>query len=149
MQRILRASLTLIATGVGVGLSPYMPGTMGTIVGVFIAYGLTALSPVNIWICYLIICVLSYFAAHDRGLQMHDHDHKSIVCDEIIGILPVLVMYDYGWKWLTAFIVFRFFDILKPWPISFCDQQIKGALGCLLDDLLAGVLTFVVLLFVY
>ena len=135
----------MLATGFGSGLSPYMPGTMGSIIGVIIAYGMVQLDVVSMWMCYGLLCILSYFAAADRGRLLNDDDHKSIVCDEIVGILPALLLFDFGWSWLAAFVAFRFFDILKPWPISYIDQCIKGAWGCLLDDVIAGLLTVLLL----
>lgn len=118
---------------------------MGTIVGIVIAYALIQIQPIFMWLSFVGICCLSYVAAHDRGKQLKDHDHKSIVCDEIVGILPALLIFDFGVQWFYAFVFFRFLDIAKPWPISYCDQQIHGAIGCLLDDVLAGLGTVLLL----
>jgi len=71
---------------------------------------------------------------------METHDHPAIVWDEIIGFLVTMIGVPAGWGWIVAgFILFRFFDIAKPWPIKFIDSHVQGGLGIILDDLLAGI----------
>lgn len=140
MPRFITVLLKFYGRGFGFGLAPFMPGTWGTLPALPIAWFCPNDVLIKI-ILYLALLLMSFFAADALGKALGDSDHKSIVCDEIIGILPVLL-----WAapryWLGLFLLFRFFDILKPWPISWVDQHVKGAAGCLLDDLLAGVLTF-------
>jgi phosphatidylglycerophosphatase A len=70
------------------------------------------------------------------------HDHPAIVWDEIVGYLVTMVVAPPGLAWIVAgFVLFRFFDILKPWPIRWCDHRVAGGFGIMLDDLLAGVLS--------
>lgn len=118
-----------------------MPGTMGTLLAFPIAYALANTYP---YAGYILLCLLSYFAADFEGDRVNDHDHSSIVCDEVIGILPALLCFPYR-HWLAIFVLFRFFDIVKPWPISWVDTNIKGAVGCLLDDVLAGMITGIII----
>jgi phosphatidylglycerophosphatase A len=132
-----RGIVSLFAIGFGLGLSPIMPGTMGTLLAFPIAYALNHTYP---YTGYILLCLLSYFAADLEGRRVNDHDHSSIVCDEVIGILPVLLWFPYLY-WLAIFVLFRFFDIVKPWPISWIDRNVKGAMGCLLDDVFAGLAT--------
>lgn len=120
-----------------------MPGTWGTIPALPIAWLLQGPYLLGL-IGYCLLLLLAYFAADILGKELGDSDHKSIVCDEIIGIMPALLLFETKY-WLWAFIVFRFFDILKPWPIAYVDKHIKGAWGCILDDVLAGVLTLFLL----
>jgi len=66
-------------------------------------------------------------------------DHSAIVWDEIVGYLLTMTLAPAGWAWIAVgFVLFRFFDIVKPWPISWCDKHVHGGLGVMLDDLLAG-----------
>ena len=142
MPRIITALLKYYGRGFGLGLMPFMPGTWGTLPALPIA-----------WLCpdelgmkvglYLTLLPVAYLAADVLGKALGDSDHKSIVCDEIIGILPLLLWAGPQY-WLASFLLFRLFDILKPWPISWIDNQVTGALGCLLDDLLAGLAAFCV-----
>lgn len=148
MRRQVRSVLNAYAVGFGAGLSPVMPGTVGTLVAYPIAFIMTGLDHSYQALLYLVLLVLAYFAAHIRGKQLGDHDHSSIVCDEIVGIFPVLLYFPIGWLWFWAFVVFRIFDIIKPWPISYLDRHVSGAAGCLLDDIVAGLLAFVCLLWV-
>jgi phosphatidylglycerophosphatase A len=68
------------------------------------------------------------------------HDHAGIVWDEIVGYLVTMLFAPSGWFWVViGFGLFRFFDILKPWPIRNIDRQLKGGLGIMLDDVLAGI----------
>jgi phosphatidylglycerophosphatase A len=144
----------LIAFGFGAGLSPRAPGTAGTVVAVPVwlllsllplwpyAAAVTALILFGIWVC----------GASARLLGIHDH--PGIVFDEIAGfcvaatpLLPVLGWVDGPlWAWLlAAFVLFRIFDILKPWPIRWLDRHVHGGFGIVVDDLLAGVYAAAVL----
>ena len=74
------------------------------------------------------------------------HDHKGIVWDEIVGYLITMIAAPKGWLWIIiGFVLFRLFDILKPWPISVADKQLKGGFGIMIDDVLAGIAAFVIL----
>jgi phosphatidylglycerophosphatase A len=68
------------------------------------------------------------------------HDHGGIVIDEIVGFLVTMILAPEGWTWILAgFLLFRVFDILKPWPINVLDRRVSGGLGIVLDDLMAGI----------
>ena len=74
------------------------------------------------------------------------HDHPTIVFDEVVGMLFVLVLVPAGWIWLTlGFIYFRLFDIWKPWPIRILDKKVPGGFGIMVDDLLAAVYAWLAL----
>lgn len=133
--------LYIYAIGFGSGLSPKAPGTVGTLPALPMAFLLSYLDLGLQQLSYLLLLIISIIAADIAGRQLFDHDHKSIVCDEMIGILPPLLYFPIKW-WLAIFILFRFFDILKPWPICYIDQHVKGPVGCIVDDLLAGLFVF-------
>jgi len=74
------------------------------------------------------------------------HDHSGIVWDEIVGIWLAMIMIPVSWGWILAsFLLFRFLDILKPWPISWLDKNVSGGIGIMADDLLAGAFTSTIL----
>ncbi len=136
MPRTINALLKFYGRGFGLGLMPYMPGTWGTLPAIPIAWLCPDVWGVKLGL-YVTLLLISFLAADVLGKALGDSDHKSIVCDEIIGILPLL-LWTGPQYWLAAFLLFRLFDIVKPWPISWVDNHVTGALGCLLDDLLAG-----------
>jgi len=145
----------LVAFGFGAGLSPQAPGTVGTLWGVLawlllmwlppLAYGVVvaALFGFGVWVC----------GRSARLLGVHDV--PGIVFDEVVGFLVTaapllpglgLVSRPY-WPWLlAAFLLFRAFDIFKPWPIRRLDEAVHGGFGIMLDDLVAGLYGAAVLL---
>ncbi len=129
----------LLAFGFGVGCSPKAPGTMGTLLAVGIYLPLSLLSP-GVYLGVLGLVVLGGIwlcgsAAEDLGV----HDHPGIVWDEIAGFLLTMVAAPPGWYWVViGFLLFRLFDIWKPWPIRWLDREIGGGLGIMLDDIVAG-----------
>ena len=138
----------LFATGFGSGLSPIMPGTAGTLSAIPFYLGLAYL-PVWIYIGVIVFSSLIGIkicskTSHDMGV----HDHGSIVWDEFVGLwitmlmVPVLSLPVMDWHWLAVgFVYFRFFDMVKPWPISWCDKRISGGLGIMVDDIVAGLIS--------
>ncbi|MBM7038128.1 phosphatidylglycerophosphatase A [Vibrio ulleungensis] len=137
----------LLATGFGSGLSPIVPGTMGTLASIPL-YLLLVQLPVS---AYIVVLIVTFFigikicqvASDDMGV----HDHGSIVWDEFVGmwltmlIVPLLKLPADEWKWLIAgFVLFRFFDMVKPWPIGWLDARIHGGLGIMIDDIVAGIM---------
>lgn len=74
------------------------------------------------------------------------HDHGAIVWDEFVGFWVTMIAAPAGWQWVVAgFLLFRFFDIVKPWPIRWLDEHVGGGVGIMLDDLIAGIMAFVCL----
>jgi len=143
---IMRDPIHWLAFGFGSGCSPFAPGTFGTLaaIPVFLLLDLTPL-----WL-YLFITVIMFII----GIWLCDvttkklgvHDHSGIVWDEIVGYLVTMIAAPKGWLWIViGFVLFRFFDILKPWPISVADKRISGGFGIMVDDVLAGIAAFVVL----
>ncbi len=141
--RLLRNPIHLLAFGFGSGLAPKAPGTAGTIVAV-LPYWLLAQLPLPI---YLVVTVFAFIAGiyicdySSRALGVHDH--PGIVWDEIAGYLLTMLAAPAGWIWiLVGFVLFRLFDIWKPWPIGWLDRRVSGGLGIMLDDLIAGLFAF-------
>lgn len=135
-----------LAVGFGAGLLTRMPGTMGTLLGIpavllMVQLPLAA-QLLAIGIAFAFGCWVCDATARAIGV----HDHPAIVWDEVVGLMitclgapptvPVLI---------CAFLVFRFFDILKPWPIRWLDKYVHGGVGIMIDDALAGVFAAVLL----
>lgn len=130
----------LLSLGFGTGLVPKLPGTAGTVVGVVLFLPLQYLT----WQYYLAVTLVMFVAGiwlcGRTADRLGVHDHPAIVWDEIVGYLVTMCLAPPGWMWLLAgFILFRIFDIWKPWPIRWLDKQVRGGLGIMLDDLLAAV----------
>ena len=144
--KMLQNPLHLIALGFGSGLIPRVPGTMGTLVGVLIFIIL----PVVDWFFYLLILICAFlfgiFCCQYTAKILNVHDHPSIVYDEIIGYLVTMFMVPKDWVWIiVGFILFRTFDILKPWPISAVDSNVKNGIGIMLDDLIAALFSLTII----
>lgn len=137
--RLLRHPLGMLAFGFGSGLAPVAPGTAGTLAAVPL-YLLVRELPLEAYLALVALLFLLGVPACDHAARrLGVHDHPAIVWDEIVGYLAAMICAPTGMVWPAAgFALFRFFDILKPWPISWCDRRVHGGIGIMLDDLLAG-----------
>ena len=140
-----------LATGFGIGLIPFAPGTWGSLLGILIYLALHALGLTPLW--ELLIIFLFFFLALwacNVVLEKSDvHDPPALVIDETVAMMLLLVTIPITTVWvIVAFLTFRVLDIFKPWPISTVDAKIKTGLGVMLDDLVAvligGFLIFIV-----
>ena len=87
----------------------------------------------------VIISVVGTFAAQKASVLLNNQDPKEVVIDEVAGQGIALIFCPLAWPWfLAAFILFRFFDILKPWPVGWIDRNLHGGFGIMADDLVAG-----------
>lgn len=137
----MRDPVHLIAFGFGSGLLPKAPGSYGTLVGVPIYLLIQPLSTVYYLIILLAAFVLGVWVCGRTSRDLGVHDHGGIVWDEIVGYLVTMTFAPAGWLWLViGFLLFRLFDIVKPWPIRWIDSKVGGGFGIMLDDLLAGIL---------
>ncbi|MCB1563418.1 MAG: phosphatidylglycerophosphatase A [Alphaproteobacteria bacterium] len=134
----------LLATWFGCGLARKAPGTWGSLgalpPGLLLGHygGAGALG-----MAAILITAIGFWAAERYDKAAGAHDSKQIVIDEVAGqwlsLLPLFVLGNLSWVLVVAaFALFRFFDILKPWPVSFFDKKVKGAAGVMLDDIAAG-----------
>lgn len=129
-----------IALGFGSGLMPKAPGTFGTLAAIPVYYLLRDLSLTYYLAAVVVICLSGIYACFYTSTALKVHDHPSIVVDEIAGYLITMIAIPFAWQWVIAgFVLFRLFDILKPWPISWIDKHMHGGSGIMLDDILAGV----------
>ena len=141
-----RDPVHLLAFGLGSGAAPKAPGTAGTLAAVPLYL---LLQPLPGWLYLLLVGTFFLLGIWLCGRTARDlgvHDHGGIVWDEWVGLLTTLWLAPTGWGWLAAgFLLFRLFDILKPWPIGWLDTRVGGGLGLMLDDLVAGLFGLVVL----
>lgn len=131
-----------LALGFGSGLAPKAPGTFGTLAAIPVFLLLTMLMPTPLPYAIAVI-VMGFAGIYICGKTADDvgvHDHPAIVWDEFVGFFITMFMVPVSWQSiLVGFILFRIFDILKPWPISFIDKNMTGGLGIMFDDVLAGI----------
>lgn len=139
--RDLRDPLVLIATGAGCGLSPVAPGTVGSLLGAVIWW--FAFAELDLYARALAACAAFAFATLAvQRLQGRKAvgDSPAIVIDEIVGVWFALLAAPKSLDGVIAgFVLFRLLDIAKPWPISWADRNLKGGLGTMVDDVMAGV----------
>ena len=145
-RSILRNPVHLLAFGLGSGLAPKAPGTFGTLAAVPL-YLLLAQLPLPIYLLVLVLAFgLGIWLCDKTARDLGVHDHGGIVWDEFVGFWLTMVAAPAGWLWiLLGFLLFRLFDILKPFPINWFDRHIKGGMGIMLDDALAGSFAWLVL----
>lgn len=131
--------LHLLALGFGSGLSPIMPGTMGTLAAIPFYLLMTGL-PLWLYVALLIIGFVAGIKICNAATSaIGRHDHGAIVWDEFIGFGITMLAAPAGWTWIAiGFVLFRFFDMVKPWPISWFDRRVHGGFGIMLDDVIAG-----------
>jgi phosphatidylglycerophosphatase A len=123
-----------------------MPGTVGTLLGVPLAWLLVHTGPNAYLFITALLVVGSSFIAELYERNTEAHDPGEVVIDEVVGYLIAFAWLPLTWQsFVAAFVVFRFFDILKPFPISVIDRKIEGGLGTILDDVAAGLITNVLL----
>ncbi len=147
--RDLRDPVLLLATGLGTGLAPVAPGTVGTLVGIPL-YLLLAPSPA--WMYWTSVAILfgaGVCLCGQAARRLGSADPSAVVWDEIVGLLITLGFTPPDWRWiLLGFILFRLFDALKPGPVGWLDRHVKGGLGIMLDDAAAALLAAAVLVLI-
>lgn len=152
LKRIaLKNPVHLLALGLGSGLLRPAPGTWGSALGTLLGVMLLALLGTKTFLiltalCFVLGCYLCQKTADDMGV----HDHCAIVWDEFVGVFIVLAAIPtLSLDWiLTAFILFRFFDILKPFPIRYFDKKLESGFGIMVDDVLAAIYAVIVILLI-
>ncbi|MDO6506925.1 phosphatidylglycerophosphatase A [Colwellia sp. 4_MG-2023] len=142
----LKQPVQFLALGFGSGLAPKAPGTFGTLAAVPLFLLLALLTPTYYLAAVIVMSVAGIYicgkAANDVGV----HDHPAIVWDEFVGYFITMFMVPVSWQTvLVGFLLFRVFDILKPWPISFIDKKMSGGAGIMFDDILAGIFSLIIM----
>lgn len=140
----------LLAFGLGAGKAPVIPGTFGSLPAIPLYF---LLENLTIW-PYLgvvfVMFIVGVYVCHITSRDMGVHDHSGIVFDEIVGMLITYIALPAGWVWLvTGFVLFRIFDIWKPFPIRQVDKNMGGGMGIMFDDVLAGIYALLTLQAIY
>ncbi|MCK9505104.1 MAG: phosphatidylglycerophosphatase A [Porticoccaceae bacterium] len=144
--QLARDPVLLLAFGFGSGLAPKAPGTAGTLLAVLLFPLIAGLSPLHYLLFMVIVCLVGVAVCGRAAHKLGVHDHGGIVFDEFAGLWLAMFSFPATWPWLLAgFVVFRFFDIVKPWPIRWLDRRVGGGIGIMVDDLVAGVFTWLTL----
>ncbi len=153
MDKQIRSRVSLLnpvhflAFGFGSGLAAKMPGTLGTLAALPLVVLLSHFSSFTVYLTVtILVCVLGIWICGKTAQDMGVHDDSSIVWDEVAGMLITMLAVPLSWQTvLVGFMLFRFFDILKPWPINYLDKHVHGGFGIMIDDVLAGLFALVIL----
>ncbi|MEX0707979.1 MAG: phosphatidylglycerophosphatase A [Woeseia sp.] len=147
-KTVLTDPVHFLAFGFGSGLAPRAPGTAGSVVGVLLAFVTLPIGMVPRIIVAVVICLVGIWLCGESARRIGVHDHPGIVWDEIAGMYLVLLAAPiHALWWFIAFLLFRLFDIWKPWPIRDMDHRLAGGLGIMLDDIAAALYAALFLLF--
>lgn len=131
-----------LAYGLGAGLFPWAPGTLGTLVAIPLYLLLRPLPLIGYVGLLSLLFLIGVWACGKTARELEAQDPSAIVWDEVLGFLLAMTAAPPGWPWLLAgFLLFRGLDILKPWPIGALDRKLQGGLGIMLDDVAAGAMT--------
>lgn len=141
-----RNPVHFLAFGLGSGTVPKAPGTFGTLAAIPLYLLLQPLSDEWYFIVLLVTFLLGIYLCGKTAEDLGVHDHSGIVWDEFVGYWITMWLAPADWLYvIMGFLLFRLFDIWKPWPISWADKKVQGGLGIMLDDVLAGILALLVL----
>ncbi|QIB66151.1 phosphatidylglycerophosphatase A family protein [Kineobactrum salinum] len=136
-----RSPVQFLAFGFGSGLSPRAPGTAGTLCAIPLFLLMSEWS--LFWYSALVLAAAAagVWICERASQQLRVHDHPGIVWDEFVGYWITMWALPADWLWVLAgFLVFRIFDIAKPWPIGLLDKKVQGGFGIMIDDIVAGVM---------
>ena len=138
--------ILFIASGAYAGAVPVAPGTFGTLMALPLWLFFNHL-PTGFSLALLLLLVLVAFWSADKAEKiLHQADSGVIVIDEIVGFLLTTILISFSWpRFIAAFLLFRFFDIFKPFPVNWCDENLHGGIGVVVDDLVAGIMAYIVL----
>lgn len=137
----MRYAITFLATGAYVGLIPIAPGTFGSLLALplLVAVARLHLAPAAIVLAIGLIAIVAMVICDRAGAHYADPDSSRIVLDEVCGMLVAGAFIDVTpWKLLVAFLLFRAFDIVKPFPARYLDRHVRNGVGVVADDLVAG-----------
>lgn len=145
-REILTDPVLCLAFGFGSGLAKKAPGTFGTLAAIPIYLALMQTNVLIYSMATIICSLLGIWICGQAAEKLGEHDFGGIVWDEIAGLLVTMWFVEFSWQNLVlGFILFRIFDIIKPWPIKWVDQKVSGGFGIMLDDLIAGLIAGLIL----
>nr|WP_297812288.1 phosphatidylglycerophosphatase A [uncultured Methylophaga sp.] len=141
LKTLIRRPDCFIAYGFGSGLAPKAPGTFGTLVALPI-YWLIQDWSLLAYLSFVLVAFIAGIWLCQRTVDwLQQDDPSGVVWDEVVGYLVAMMFAPGGWQWMLAgFVLFRVFDIAKPWPVSVADKKVHGGFGVMLDDVIAGLM---------
>jgi phosphatidylglycerophosphatase A len=150
---LLRHPVHFLSLGFGSGLSPYAPGTAGTLAAIPLFWFMSTL-PLAVYLAVVgILFFIGIYLCQVTTDRLGAHDHSAIVWDEVVGYLLTMTAIPFDWRWVLAgFFLFRLFDVWKPWPVRALDRSVEGGLGIMLDDVGAAIyaaLSLQAILYIY
>lgn len=145
-SQVLRDPVLFLAFGFGSGLAKKAAGTFGTVAAIPLYWLLSHTGLVVYSLATITVVLAGIWICGQAANKLGEHDFGGIVWDEIAGFLITMWLVPLSWPALmVGFVLFRFFDAVKPWPISWVDRHIHGGFGIMLDDVLAGMVSAVLL----
>jgi len=136
-----------MACGFGSGLAPFAQGTFGSLAAI-LPWLILRLLPTQLYVFVIVVAfTVGVWACGVAGRAVGVDDHRSIVWDEFVGMWIALIpaVSEGWWSVVIGFVLFRVFDVWKPWPIRLLDRRLKGGVGVMVDDVVAGVFAAIVL----
>jgi phosphatidylglycerophosphatase A len=145
-KSVWRNPIHFLAFGLGSGTVDKAPGTFGTLAAIPVYLLMQNWTDQNYLIMLVVTFAFGVYLCDKTSKDLGVHDHPGIVWDEFVGYWITMWMAPAGWSYIIiGFILFRVFDILKPWPISWLDKKVDGGFGIMIDDVLAGIFAFLAL----
>ena len=136
-----RSPVQFLAFGFGSGLSPWAPGTVGTLAAIPIYCLVAHWSLLHYSVALLLAALVGIAICGAASRELGVHDHGGIVWDEFVGYWITMWAVPFDWLWvIIGFFVFRVYDIAKPWPVGWLDRRVEGGLGIMADDWVAGLM---------
>ena len=146
---LLRSPTLFLAFGFGSGLAPKAPGTFGTLAAIPLWLLLYQLPLSLYWVVIVFSAIAGIYICGQASSKLAVHDHSGIVWDEFVGLWIALAFIEPQLtSIIVGFLLFRLFDILKPWPISWLDKQVGAGIGIMIDDIVAGFFAAIVLVII-
>lgn len=145
-DKVWQSPLYFIAFGFGSGAIPFAPGTFGTLMAIPFYLLFQSLPLLPYLLLVIVIFIASAWICERVSREIHLHDHPGMCLDEFAGFFVTMIHAPKGFLWIVlGFLLFRLFDILKPWPIYVLDEKVHGGLGMVLDDIVAGVFACIII----
>ena len=148
-KRVIKSPYLLLSTGFGIGLIPFAPGTLGSGLGLclYIFFAHFSYPNVNGFILLVLLLMIGTFIVNQSLKEIGTKDHQEIVIDEVLAMMLVVHFIPPDPKWaIAAFLIFRFFDISKPYPIKKIEKKYKNAFGIMADDIVAAIYSIIIIL---
>lgn len=141
----IKTTWQFLASGFGSGLSPIAPGTMGTLAAIPFWFIFATYLPFWGYITIITLAALAGIVICQKASdELGVHDHGGIVWDEFVGLWITMICVPVSLpNAILGFVVFRFFDVLKPWPIKVIDEKVGGGFGIMLDDIIAALFSWI------